>query len=216
MFRNSCRDTIMFPVVLNLTGRTVLVVGAGEVGRRRTMRLLEVGASVRLVDPQPWTDPSDHPQIDRIVAPYSRSHLTSVSLAFACASNEVNATVVADAQEAGIWVGDADEPSRGDLIIPSVLRRGGLTLSVSTGGASPTLAKRIVHDLAEQFDSTYAGWVRLLGEMRKTAMNDISDPIVRRKILAKFTESHWLLRIQSVGAEQTLIEMKARMASELK
>lgn len=203
----------MFPLLVNLVGRTVLVVGAGAVGGRRAQGLLSAGAHVRLVDPDPRSGISAHPNLDRLVAPYQPSHLNDVSLVFACATEAVNAAVVADARAAGVWVGDAAEPDRGDVIVPGVVRRGDLCLTVSTGGASPHLARRIASELGERYDPTYADWVRVLGEVRAAAKAAVADAGARQRVLAEFTDPQWLERIRVAGPDVARREMLSRLAA---
>ena len=203
----------MFPLMLNLAGKTVLVVGAGVVGTRRTVSLLAANANVRLIDPRSADGPPHHSQLERIVVPYSPSHLQGVTLAFACSTPEVNLTVVNDARSTGVWVGDAAEPDRADVIVPSLVRQGGLLFAVSTGGASPTLAKRITHELIKLYDTAYADWVCVLGEIRSRAMTAIPDPTVRRSVLAEFCEPHWLERIRAAGPDITRMEMLGVLSS---
>jgi precorrin-2 dehydrogenase / sirohydrochlorin ferrochelatase len=62
----------------------------------------------------------------------------------------------------------ADRPSEGDFAVPSTLRRGGLQVAVSTGGASPTLAKRIRNELEATFGPEWAGVVEELGAVRRS------------------------------------------------
>jgi precorrin-2 dehydrogenase / sirohydrochlorin ferrochelatase len=201
----------MFPLVVNLSGRTVLVVGAGVVGTRRTAALVAAGARVRLVDPDPTVGSAPDSRVVRVIEPYSPRHLDGVALAFACATPDVNAAVVADARAAGIWVGDAAEPDRGDVIVPSVVRQGDLMLAVSTGGASPHLASRIAAELSERYDPAYADWVRILGEVRAVVKQTAADAATRRTWLGEFCEPHWLARIRTAGPDVTRAEMLAAL-----
>src|SRR5207237_1298378 len=59
----------------------------------------------------------------------------------------VNAIVAAECRERGAWVNGADDPARCDFILPSVCRRGAVTVAVSTGGASPTMARLVREEL---------------------------------------------------------------------
>jgi precorrin-2 dehydrogenase/sirohydrochlorin ferrochelatase len=71
----------------------------------------------------------------------------------------VNAAVALEAKEGSIPVNVADRPAEGDFALPSVLRRGGLQVAVSTGGASPTLARRIRDAMEPSFAVEWAGIV---------------------------------------------------------
>ena len=100
--------------------------------------------------------------------PYREGDLEGAFLAFAATDRrEVNAAVAWEAQERGIPVNVADEPSEGDFVLPSTLRRGQLQVAVSTGGASPTLAQRIRLELEDIFGYEWAGVVKALHRARR-------------------------------------------------
>lgn len=127
------------PLHLRLTGRRVLVVGAGPVGRRRVAAALGGGAQVRWVAP----DVPPSPVVaEAVAAPFAPAHLRDVLLAFACAPPSVNATVVEAARAAGVLVGRADAPEEGDLVVPAVVRRGPVTVGLTSGAPTATVALR--------------------------------------------------------------------------
>ncbi len=100
--------------------------------------------------------------------PYRNGDLEGAYLAFtATDSREVNAAVAREAQERGVPINVADEPSEGDFALPSTLRRGKLQVAVSTGGASPTLARTIRGELEKLFGPEWAGVVEELDRRRK-------------------------------------------------
>lgn len=197
---------------MNLTihGTSVLVVGAGAVGRRKAETLAAGGGAVTVVDPRPLSWPVPH-GVRHTAAVFSPDQLDGVRLAFACATPEVNAAVVAAAKARGVWVCSASDPAGGDFVLPSVVRRGGLTIAVSTGGASPALAKRIAAGLLDQFDDRYAEWVRVLGEVRTAVLATVADPGERRRLLDHFADPVWLERIRSAGADVVRAEMVATL-----
>ena len=92
----------MFPILLNLAGRRVVVVGGGAVGVRKLAALLDSGAAVRVVDPRPLPDLP--PGVAHVAEAYRAEHLDEAALAFACATPEVNARVAGDAQARGVCV----------------------------------------------------------------------------------------------------------------
>src|ERR1051325_8464355 len=99
----------MFPLFVNLQGRLCLVVGGGEVGRRKRLALLEAGARVRWVCPQADPLESPSPRLEQVIEPYHPKHLDGVSLVIAAATPEVNRQVVADARARGLWVNSATD-----------------------------------------------------------------------------------------------------------
>jgi len=60
-----------------------------------------------------------------------------------------------------------DEPEACSFIVPAILRRGGLCVAISTGGASPTLAREVRNTLGEQLDPAYGELVDLLWRLRR-------------------------------------------------
>src|SRR5438552_1362118 len=143
----------MLPIFLDLRDRLVLVVGGGPVGRRRADAARAAGARVRLVCLEPA--PPDAPAgLEWRTEPYRPEHLEGVALAFAAAVPDVNAAVVVDAWAHGVWVNAAGGPAADDFLLPAVLRRGQLTLSVGTGGAAPALARAVRERLEEEFDES--------------------------------------------------------------
>jgi precorrin-2 dehydrogenase / sirohydrochlorin ferrochelatase len=67
-----------------------------------------------------------------------------------------------------VHINVADRPSEGDFAVPSTLRRGSLQVAVSTGGASPTLARRIRNELEAAFGPEWAGVVEELEAVRRS------------------------------------------------
>jgi len=140
-----------YPIVLDLTGRPCLVVGGGAIAERKVAGLGEVGARVTVVSP------SLTPALLRLAteAPlcwrpreYAAGDAAGFTLVMVATDDRaVNAAVAAECRERGIWVNCADDPARCDFILPSVLRRGAVTVAVSTGGASPTMARLVREEL---------------------------------------------------------------------
>lgn len=198
----------MLPVMLNLTGRTVVVVGAGSVGQRKAATAREAGASLRLIDPRASDLRLLAPDATWVAEVYRSEHLSGASLVFACAPADVNARVVADATARGVWVNSATDPESGDCILPAVVRRGGLTLAVSTGGASPALARRICEKLEAEFDELYVQWVQLLKEFRTEVLALLSDSVQRRDLLSTLADWSWLDRLRAEGIEAIRAAMR--------
>jgi precorrin-2 dehydrogenase/sirohydrochlorin ferrochelatase len=197
----------MFPLLLNLTGKRIIVVGCGAVGSRKLSALLEASATVRVIDPRP--DLPLPPGVVHIRAPYQPEHLDGVALAFACATPEVNARVVADCHARGVWVNSATSPEEGDFALPAVVRRGELTLAVGTGGAAPALARRIRERWEAEFDGAFAEWVRILAEVRAEILVSVADEPRRRELLDGFADWPWLARLRAEGADTVRTAMLA-------
>jgi precorrin-2 dehydrogenase / sirohydrochlorin ferrochelatase len=160
-------NVVLYPIFLDLSGRRCVVVGGGEVANRKARKLLQARARVVVISPELGAElESVAVEIHR--RPYREGDLEGACLAFAATnSREVNAAVAREAKERGVPVNVADKPSEGDFALPSTLRRGRLQVAVSTGGASPTLARRIRDELEEAFGPEWAGIVERLNAARR-------------------------------------------------
>ncbi len=202
----------MLPVMLRLDGRLVVVVGGGAVGRRRALAAHAAGATVRIIDPRPQGASVEG--IAVIAQAYRPEHLEGSALVFACASPEVNAIVAADAAARGIWVSCATNPDTGDFVLPAMLKRGGLTLAVSTGGASPALARRIRDRFETEFDPAIAEWVQLLNEMRPHVLAAVADPVKRCDLLDRLADWPWLDRLRAEGIDAVRQAMRDEVEAQ--
>jgi precorrin-2 dehydrogenase/sirohydrochlorin ferrochelatase len=148
-----------FPIVLELQGRPCLVVGGGPVAERKVEALLGVDAQVTVVSPtvtrrlQAWIDAR---AVRHIAGGYRAGDLTGHTVVFVATDDPaLTASVAAEARARRVWVNAADDPARCDFTLPSVLRRGALTVAVSTGGTSPALARTIREELEQYFTDDY-------------------------------------------------------------
>jgi precorrin-2 dehydrogenase/sirohydrochlorin ferrochelatase len=103
-----------------------------------------------------------------------------------------------------------DDPARCNFHVPAVVRRGALTLSISTGGNSPLLARRIRETLEKQFDPAYERYLDLLGELRSQTREQVADSTQRKALWKSLLDSDILdlLRAgQVVAARQRAEEI---------
>ena len=144
-----------------------MVVGGGEVANRKARKLLQARTEVVVVSPE--VKPELASVADEVRRrPYRKGDLEGAFLVFAATdAREVNAAVAREARERGIPINVADKPSEGDFVLPSILRRGQLQVAVSTGGASPALARRIRQKLEDVFGLEWAGVVESLHRVRR-------------------------------------------------
>ena len=164
-------DASTYPVLLDLRGRRCLVVGGGRVAGRKTAGLLAVGARVLVVAPRiepTLTALSGHgPDLELRQRRYESADLNGRHLVITCTDDpQVNATVAQDAEDRGIWVNSADDPANCTFTLPAVARSGDLTVTVSTNGASPALARWLRGRFEREFDSSWTTVLELLAEVR--------------------------------------------------
>lgn len=155
-----------YPLLLNLADRLCVVVGGGPVGRRKMAGLLAAGARVRLIDLQP--PPSEWSgRIEIVNRGYRAEDLQGARLVFAATDdNDLNRTIAAEARRQGALVCLPGEPAAGDFTLPAVLRRGELTVTVSTAGGSPALSRLLKEQLGEWLPGYWATVVQILAAAR--------------------------------------------------
>jgi siroheme synthase-like protein len=132
-----------YPIMLDLAGVPVLVVGGGRVAHRKVEGLLKAGADVTVIATSVDDSIRSMP-VHVVVKTYETGDLDRVRLVISATDDPaVNAAVSADATARGIWVNSADDPANCTFILPAVAREGEVTVAVSTGGASPALASHL-------------------------------------------------------------------------
>jgi len=161
-----------YPVALTLSGRPCLVVGGGAVAARKVDALVEAGARVTVVSPWLCT---------ALLALAADGHFRWWPREYAAGDAEgyflaivatddrsVNAGVAREARAQGVLVNCADDPAHCDFVLPAVVRRGPLTVAVSTGGASPFMARLVREEIEALLPEDYAALVQVVAEARRT------------------------------------------------
>ena len=159
-----------YPVFLDIHGLRCLVVGGGPVAYRKAKTLLEHGAAVTVVSPDLCPEMKNlarDTNVRAVLGEYDAGNLRGVFLAIAATDDaRVNRRVAAEARERAVLVNVVDDLESSGFIAPSYLRRGDVTIAISTGGASPALARRIRIKLEAEFGPEYAPLASLLHQIR--------------------------------------------------
>ena len=161
-----------YPVMLDLVGRPCLVVGGGAVAERKVERLVEAGARVTVVSPsltQRLLRLATDARLRWRPREYVPGDVDGFVLAMVTTDDAaVNAAVAAECRERGVLINCADDPAHCSFILPSVLKRGSLTVTVSTGGASPTMARLVREELETLLPSDVVALTDVMAEVRRT------------------------------------------------
>jgi len=182
-----------YPILLDIKNRDCLVVGGGSVGSRKVATLLDCGAQVTVVSPQ-FSETlrqiaAEH-AVRLIERRYESGDLLGMFLVIGATDDEqLNQRVSADASEHDMLCNIADRPAACNFILPAIVNRGDLTITVSTSGKSPAMAKRIRQHLSNQFGPEYGQCLVLMGKLRKALLSQAHAP-----------EAHKILFEQLLGA----------------
>ena len=175
-----------YPILLNIQDKKCLVVGGGNVAWRKVCSLKEAGARVTVVSPEFCPEMENETGIEKIQQKYEEGFLNGAWVVVASTDDEeVNKKVYYDAVKRGILVNVVDRPEFCSFIVPATINRGDLSISISTGGASPALARNIRESLEKQFGDEYGEFAKLLSETRRKIFSEVSDESIRRDILQR-------------------------------
>ena len=162
----------------------MLVVGAGAVALEKIQGLLACDAAVRVVAPEadePVRRLADDGELEWTARPYEERDLAGCFLVVAATPHEdVNTRVYDDAEARAMLVNVPDVPALCNFILPAIVRRPPLAIAISTGGASPALAKRMRDEAGTRFDVHYARLATLLNELRPWARETLPDYDARK------------------------------------
>ncbi len=211
-----------YPVYLDLNGRLAVIVGGGKVAQRKARTLAEYGADVVIIEPA-VTEELLELEADGLATVeqrgYVRGDLEGAFLAV-CAtdSEEVNRAVYAEAEERGCLVNVVDVPDLCNFIVPSIVKRGGLQIAISTGGAAPVVAKRLRKHFQEEYGEEWADYVGLLGQVRLLVMERVpGGEAVRKPFFERIADSDLLERLRAgekPSAEDVFVEFSATPDTE--
>ena len=163
-----------YPVMLEVRQRRCVVIGGGSIGEGKVRGLLDAGAQVEVIDPAPSVGLEElarRGSVTLVRRGYEPGDLKGAFVAIAATDDgSVNASVFEEAEAEGVLFNAVDDTPYCHFAVPSILRRGDLLLTLSTGGKSPALAKSIRKNLTRQFGEEYGVLVDLLGEVREEAL----------------------------------------------
>ena len=162
-----------YPICLELSGRRCVVVGGGAVAEQKVRGLLDGGGDVVVVAGQVSVGLEalvEHGHLRVVRRDYSPGDLKGALLAIAATDDPaVNGAVYEEATADGVLINSVDDIVRCQFSVPSIVRRGELTLAISTGGRAPALSKKLRKGLSAQFGPEYGDLVSLVGEVREAA-----------------------------------------------
>lgn len=172
-----------YPLCLvGLETQRVIIIGGGSVAARKAASLVEAGACPLVISPDLHPDLQsllNNEEIRHLPRNYQPGDLAEAFLVISATDDAaVNHQVWQEARAAGCLINIVDDPPHCNFILPAVVRRGELILSVSTGGGSPALARRLRERLEAEFGPEYGELAALLDELRPR-MNANQPPAAR-------------------------------------
>ena len=199
-----------YPIMLNIEEKAVVVVGGGLIAHRKIVGLLQAGAYVTVISP------AIHAKIDQLFIEnkiawkaklFEPNDLDFALIVIAATNNEIVNTFVASSAGNHQLVNIVDNPELSTFHVPAKLTRGDLTITVATGGASPTLSKRIRDELAVIYDASYSDYLEFLTLSREKIQQSMFDQTIRTKLLITITSNTYR---HSINMQYAFLELIGR------
>ncbi len=195
-----------YPINLNIKDKRCLIIGGGQVAERKVEKLLSAGAKVVVVSSRLTSKLgklSRKGRIENITRNYRKGDLKGAVLAFGATNDpKVNRRILQEARKEGVLLNSVDDPKNCDFTVPSMVSRGDLLISISTGGKSPALSQKIRKELEESFGKEYETLLNLLSTVRERLMEMGSNSEQNKAKFKKLINSNLLEFIKDRKIEQ--------------
>ena len=201
--------TNYYPIYVNLRGQLCVVVGGGKIAEGKVEGLLTAGAKVKIVSPDLTSylrRLSKENVIEHLERTYQTGDLAGAFMVI-CATDqvEINHKVWQEASANRQLVNVVDDTPRCNFIAPAILRKGDLTLAISTAGKAPALAVRLKERLQEQLGTEYERFLELSGQLREPLARHVPDFETRKALWYELVDSD-ALNLLAQGDEPAALE----------
>ncbi|WP_186580546.1 NAD(P)-binding protein [Aquibacillus kalidii] len=182
----------IIPLMIDMKDKKVVVVGGGKVAERRVSSLLDMKCNIFVISPA-ITDRLQSYHNKKLIQwkekYFSKSDLDEAFLTIAATNDTAVNKEVSISIPPNSLINTVDSAEQGNVQFPIQVKRGKLSIAVSTNGASPTLAKKIQQELAKQYDTQYEGYVDFLYKARVQVKKSNLPPKERQQILKELVSN---------------------------
>ncbi len=186
-----------YPILVSLDRFPCLIIGGGKIAYRKALSLLEFNAKITILSPRickPLLELAVKKGIRIIHRSYSKKFIKDYKIIFSATDNPgVNRKVRNDSADEGILLNVVDNPALCDFILPANIKRGDLTISVSSQGKAPFYTKEMKKKIEESISPIYSDIVEMAGKFRKQllASSKVKSTRTKVKMFKKFTSVNW-------------------------
>ena len=202
--------TTYYPIYLQLNEQPCIVIGGGKIAEGKIEGLLTAGAKVTIVSPDLTSrlrELVERNQITHIARVYQPGDLAGAFMVI-CGTDqtEINHQVWQEASANRQLVNVVDNTPRCNFIAPAILRKGDLTIAISTAGKAPALAVRLKERLQNQIGSEYERFLELSGQLREPLAHHVPDFETRKALWYELVDSD-ALSLLARGDEPAAVEI---------
>ena len=181
-----------YPIYLELSGRRVVIIGAGPIAVRKAQTLLATGARLIVIAEQindMLTTLCSGGNAKLIKSKYSKEYLAGAVLVIAATNKpKLNKQIHKDCQELDILCNVVDEPELCDFFVPATIKRGGLQIAIGTDGHCPAYSGHIRKKLEKIFTDKHGEFLAELETLRKRILENIPDAADRKTLLGQLVD----------------------------
>ena len=207
-----------YPINLNVNNKNCLVVGGGSVGARKVLTLLKCKAITTVVSPK-FSDAFDDLEKQGVILKkreYTENDLINVFLVIGATDNsELNLKISREAKQKGILCNIADNPKNSDFILPSMVEREDLLITISTAGKSPALTKTIRKVLEKEFGDEYGDFLIIMGRIREILIFENHAPDEHKIIFRELIQGELLNMIKEKDYEKADILLRGLLKKDI-
>ncbi len=197
-----------YPVYLNLAGKRCVILGGGNIAQGKIAALRQAGAQITVISPDATPGirrAAQRGDVEWLERKYQPGDLEGSFVAVAATNVwHVNREIYEEAERTGVLLNVVDDPDLCSFIAPSIVKRDPVTLAISTGGASPALARKLRETLAEDANLRWADLANVLSQARRRVKDNriVIDP---ERWQCCITEE--LLALAQQGRDEEALEM---------
>jgi precorrin-2 dehydrogenase / sirohydrochlorin ferrochelatase len=207
MSSKSDSSRVYYPVFLDITDKECLVIGGGKVAERKVTMLLQFKARVIVIGPvmtKTLLKLGEKGKIEYFQRSYTAKDLDNMALIFACTDNNaINTKIKKEAARRNIPVNVVDSPDVCDFIVPSIIKKGDLTIAISTSGVLPLLSKKLRQKIEEVVTEDYLEYLNIIGKFRRHLIKTVKEARKRAAIM-KNIEKMEMREIITTGLENII------------
>ncbi len=160
-----------YPVFLDLKDKHCVIIGGGKIGEHKIRPLLDCGAKITVISPEVTEgiqEAATRGDITLVIRKYNEGDLKGAALAIAATNvRSVNKGIASEAERERVVLNVVDDAELCTFIAPAIVKKGAVTVALSTGGASPALARKLREGLENSEALEYAELAGVLSTARK-------------------------------------------------
>jgi len=194
--------------MLNIKNKKIAIIGGGNIAYRKLKKLVDYDANITLIAPNINEEIYKYKdKISIIKDKYKKTYILNSFLVIAATDDKVlNQKISNDCKDENILFNNISD-MYSDFIVPSSIKRGDLTISISTNGKSPSLAKKIRLEIEGKYNEEYILRLNLLGDIRELVKEKCDDENKKKEILKQIIN----LSIDDLKERKKLYENKDRI-----